>query len=73
MTRSTSAPASLPEPVLLRLPPCVTIEAVIRIGAAGWAYKDWNGIVYPQPKPRGFDPLGYIAKYFNTVEINSSF
>jgi uncharacterized protein YecE (DUF72 family) len=36
-------------------------------------YKDWNGIVYPEPKPRGFDPLAYVAKFFNTVEINSSF
>ena len=29
--------------------------------------------MYPEPKPRQFDPLAYIAKYFNTVEINSSF
>lgn len=49
------------------------IESVIRVGPAGWAYKDWNGIVYPQPKPRAFDPLAYLAKYFTTVEINSSF
>ncbi len=46
---------------------------MVRVGPAGWAYKDWNGIVYPEPKPHGFDPLRYIAKYFNTVEINSSF
>lgn len=46
---------------------------MIRVGPAGWAYKDWNGIVYPDPKSRGFDPLEYLAKYFNTVEINSSF
>ena len=48
-------------------------QSVIRVGPAGWAYNDWNGIVYPEPKPRGFDPLAYIANYFNTVEINSSF
>ncbi|MDQ2774554.1 MAG: DUF72 domain-containing protein [Acidobacteriota bacterium] len=46
---------------------------MIRIGPAGWAYKDWSGIVYPAPKPRGFDPLRYWANYFNTVEINTSF
>jgi uncharacterized protein YecE (DUF72 family) len=46
---------------------------VIRIGPAGWAYKDWGGIVYPEPKPRGFDPLAYLARYFDTIEINSSF
>ena len=46
---------------------------MIRVGPAGWSYKDWNGIVYPEPRPRRFDPLRYIAEYFDTVEINSSF
>jgi uncharacterized protein YecE (DUF72 family) len=27
----------------------------------------------PNPAPRGFDPLAYIADYFTTVEINSSY
>jgi len=48
-------------------------DTVIRIGPAGWKYKDWEGVVYPQPAPRGFDPLAYIAEYFTTVEINSSY
>jgi uncharacterized protein YecE (DUF72 family) len=46
---------------------------VIRVGPTGWAYKDWNGIVYPKPKPRGFDELAYLARYFNAIEINSSY
>ena len=46
---------------------------MIRIGPAGWAYKDWEGIVYPKPKPRGFDPVVYLARHFDTIEINSSF
>lgn len=46
---------------------------MIRIGTAGWKYKDWDGIVYPRPKPKGFDELAYIAKFFNAVEINSSY
>jgi uncharacterized protein YecE (DUF72 family) len=46
---------------------------VIRIGPAGWSYKDWNGIVYPAEKPRGFDPVAYLARYFDTIEINSSY
>jgi uncharacterized protein YecE (DUF72 family) len=46
---------------------------VIRIGPAGWKYKDWEGVVYPQPATRVFDPLAYIAEYFTTVEINSSY
>lgn len=46
---------------------------MIRIGPAGWAYKDWEGIVYPKEKPKGFQPLEFLAEYFDTVEINSSF
>ena len=46
---------------------------MIRVGPAGWSYKDWYGKVYPSPKPRGFDELAYIARYFDTVEVNSSF
>ncbi len=46
---------------------------MIRIGPAGWSYPDWEGIVYPSEKPRGFDPLEYLSRYFDTVEINSTF
>lgn len=44
-----------------------------RIGPAGWAYKDWCGIVYPDPKPRGFHELAFVAQYFDTIEINVTF
>lgn len=44
----------------------------IRIGPAGWSYKDWEGVVYP-PHGSKFDPLGYLARYFDTIEINSPF
>lgn len=44
-----------------------------RIGPAGWAYKDWWGIVYPAKKQRGFSELSFIANYFDAVEINVSF
>jgi uncharacterized protein YecE (DUF72 family) len=44
----------------------------IRIGPAGWSYKDWEGVVYP-PHGSKFDPLGYLAQYFDTIEINSPF
>jgi uncharacterized protein YecE (DUF72 family) len=46
---------------------------LIRFGPAGWDYPDWAGKVYPKPKPKGFDPLRYIADYFQTIEINSTF
>jgi uncharacterized protein YecE (DUF72 family) len=46
---------------------------IIRIGPAGWSYKDWDGVVYPQKPGKSFDPLEYLAQFFNTLEINSSF
>ena len=45
----------------------------IRVGSAGWHYKDWYGNVYPEKPPKLFDELEYIATYFNTVEINSTY
>lgn len=45
---------------------------MIRFGPAGWTYKDWEGIVYP-PHGSRFDHLGYLASYFDTIEVNSSF
>src|SRR5690606_9189410 len=46
---------------------------MIRVGPAGWVYRDWAGIAYSDPPPRGFDPLAYLADYFQTIEVNSSF
>jgi uncharacterized protein YecE (DUF72 family) len=45
----------------------------IRVGTAGWAYADWNGVVYPKPMTRGIDRLTFIASYFDVVEVNSTF
>lgn len=44
----------------------------IRIGPAGWSYKDWQDVVYPPHKSR-FDELAYLAQFFDTIEINSPF
>jgi uncharacterized protein YecE (DUF72 family) len=46
---------------------------MIVIGPAGCSYKHCYVKVYPSPKPRGFDELAYLARYFDTVEVNSSF
>lgn len=46
---------------------------MIRFGVAGWDYKDWWGPVYPKDRPKGFDPLSYLAGYYDTIEINSTF
>jgi uncharacterized protein YecE (DUF72 family) len=48
-------------------------EDRIWIGPAGWSYEDWKGVVYPAGAGRTFDPLEYLARYFDVVEINSSF
>lgn len=45
----------------------------IRVGIAGWSYRDWEGVVYPAKKPRGFDPLRYLAGHFDCIEVNSTF
>ena len=43
------------------------------MGVAGWDYDDWRGPVYPVPAERGFDPLAFLAGYFDVVEVNSTF
>lgn len=43
------------------------------IGPSGWSYDDWYGVVYPLPRPRGFRPLAYLSRFFNAVEVNTSF
>lgn len=47
-------------------------ESRIRVGPAGWSYKDWEGTVYP-PHGSKFDHLAYLASFFDTIEINSPF
>jgi len=48
-------------------------KAAILVGPAGWSYTDWEGVVYPRHKPRGFHPAAYLAQFFDTIEINTSF
>lgn len=45
----------------------------LRVGPAGWSYEDWCGIVYPRRKPQRFHEAEYLAEYFDTIEINTSF
>jgi len=46
----------------------------IRIGTAGWSYKDWEGIFYPSGmQHKKIHPLEYLARFFDTAEINTSF
>jgi uncharacterized protein YecE (DUF72 family) len=46
----------------------------IRIGTAGWSYKDWEGVVYPpEVQRKKVHALEYLAHFFDVVEINTSF
>jgi uncharacterized protein YecE (DUF72 family) len=46
---------------------------MIRVGPAGWSYPDSPGKVYPKGRGKKLDPLAYLADYFDTIEINSTF
>jgi uncharacterized protein YecE (DUF72 family) len=48
-------------------------EGRVRIGPAGWSYSDWAGYVYPPRRSKGFHEAEYLATFFDTIEINTSF
>lgn len=54
-------------------PQTAVSSPIIRIGPAGWSYADWEGIVYPRTRPRSFHEAEYLARFFDTIEINTSF
>src|ERR1043165_1051489 len=49
---------------------------VLRIGTSGWSYPpstgpgSWTGLFYPLSRT---DELKFYSRYFNTVEVNSTF
>src|SRR5260370_10171291 len=69
MPRKRTAPISDSQPVRR---PLAALEHV-RIGPAGWSYSDWAGYVYPSPRPKGFHEATYLAQFFDSIEINTSF
>ena len=50
-----------------------TKEPRVLVGPAGWSYEDWSGIVYPHRRPANFHEAAFLAEYFDTIEINTSF
>jgi uncharacterized protein YecE (DUF72 family) len=46
---------------------------VCSIGTAGWHYKDWEIIFYPQNKGKTFDKLEFYSQFFDCVEVDSTF
>lgn len=55
------------------VPEALTYMGKVRIGIAGWSYKDWEGIVYPSGAGKKFDQLAYLAGYFDLIEVNVTF
>ncbi len=47
--------------------------SIVRVGPAGWSYPDWAGYVYPPRRAKGFHEAAYLAEFFDTIEINTSF
>src|SRR5260370_6460567 len=47
--------------------------SILRVGPAGWSYPDWAGYVYPSRRAQGFHEATYLAEFFDTIEINTSF
>ncbi|HXC48678.1 MAG TPA: DUF72 domain-containing protein [Candidatus Sulfotelmatobacter sp.] len=45
----------------------------LRIGPAGWSYPDWSGFVYPSRRAKNFHEATFLAQFFDTIEINTSF
>jgi uncharacterized protein YecE (DUF72 family) len=77
MPRSPSnRPETSPESTALTQPASSeeqTATPNIRIGPAGWSYSDWSGYVYPPKRPKGFHEATFLAQFFDTIEINTSF
>jgi uncharacterized protein YecE (DUF72 family) len=52
----------------------MTASLEIRVGTAGWSYKDWEGVFYPSGSARRQQhPLEFLAQCFDMVEVNTSF
>ena len=42
----------------------------VRLGTSGWSYREWEGPFYPKGEKK---KLTYYSKFFDTVEIDSTF
>ena len=45
----------------------------IYVGPAGWSYSDWKGVLYPARHEKEFHEATFLADFFDTIEINTSF
>jgi uncharacterized protein YecE (DUF72 family) len=68
--RRTKNPSSASAPESLAT---TASRNTLRVGPAGWSYPDWAGFVYPARRPKGFHEAAFLAEFFDTIEINTSF
>jgi uncharacterized protein YecE (DUF72 family) len=75
--RKTPSPAGTPvgpaQPDAAREAANAAAMHTLRIGPAGWSYPDWAGYVYPSRRPKNFHEAAFLAEFFDTIEINTSF
>jgi uncharacterized protein YecE (DUF72 family) len=45
----------------------------ILVGMGGWELPPWNRVFYPAKPVKGFRKLEYFSRFFNLVEVNSTF
>lgn len=45
----------------------------LRVGTAGWSYRDWEGLVYGPARAAGPKPLERLLGLFPTLEVNVTF
>ena len=50
----------------------MTGQQKVRIGTCAWGFDDWRGSFYPADLPKS-EWLGFYARYFPAVEIDSTF
>ena len=51
----------------------MSLPQTLHCGPSGWSYLDWNGLVYSKLTHRGTHALEQISRYFDAVEINTTF
>ncbi len=44
----------------------------VKVGCSGWSYNHWVGVFYPE-KTEKKNFLSFYSKFFDTVEVNSTF
>ena len=45
----------------------------VLVGPSGWNFPQWEGVIYPAGKPKGFHPLQFVAERFDAAEIPATF